>query len=87
MADGAVHTQDHNGPPAESPDRECERLRRELETVKGQLAEKTRNVETLTRELEIARNKEHDYTQNLAKALEQVEKNLERSNVFYPLCI
>ena len=82
LADGAVRTQDPVGPPAESPERECERLRRELETVRGQLAEQTRRVESLTEELEKTRNKEHDYTQNLTKALEQVEKNLEKSNVW-----
>ncbi|KAJ3661463.1 hypothetical protein Zmor_005858 [Zophobas morio] len=81
LADGAVRTQDPVGPPAESPERECERLRRELETVRGQLAEQTRRVESLTEELEKTRNKEHDYTQNLTKALEQVEKNLEKSNM------
>jgi hypothetical protein len=81
LADGAVRTQNTDGLPVESPERECDRLRRDLEIVRGQLAEQTRRVESLTRELEIARNKEHDYTQNLAKALEQVEKNLERSNM------
>lgn len=87
LADGAVRTQNTDGLPVESPERECDRLRRDLEIVRGQLAEQTRRVESLTRELEIARNKEHDYTQNLAKALEQVEKNLERSNVCGNRCI
>ncbi|XP_044270067.1 uncharacterized ENTR1 family protein [Tribolium madens] len=81
LADGAVCPQNPDGPQVESPERECERLRRELEVCRGQLVERTRQVENLTRELEIARNKEHDYTQNLAKALEQVEKNLEKSNM------
>ncbi|KAJ8944332.1 hypothetical protein NQ318_016139 [Aromia moschata] len=63
-----------------SPESESERLRHELDVTKRQLAEQTRLCDCLSRELEIARNKEHEYTQNLAKALEQVEDNLERSN-------
>nr|XP_023013666.1 serologically defined colon cancer antigen 3 homolog [Leptinotarsa decemlineata] len=63
-----------------SPEGEVERLRHELDITKRQLAEKSRLCDCLSRELEIARNKEHEYTQNLAKALEQVESNLEKSN-------
>ncbi|CAH1155630.1 unnamed protein product [Phaedon cochleariae] len=63
-----------------SPEGEVERLRHELEITKSQLEDKSRLCECLSRELEIARNKEHEYTQNLAKALEMVEDNLEKSN-------
>lgn len=64
-----------------SPESESERLRHELDMTRRQLMEQTRLCESLSRELELARNKEHEYTQNLAKALEQVEHNLEKSNV------
>lgn len=63
-----------------SPEGEAERLRNELDITKRQLLENQRLCDSLSRELEIARNKEHEYTQNLARALEQVEDNLEKSN-------
>lgn len=85
LADGAVRNQSLEGQSVESPERECDRLRRELEIVRGQLFEQNRRIHGLTRELESARAKEHDYTRNLAKALEQVEKSLEQSNVCYNL--
>lgn len=82
LADSAVCTQKGETISVpHSPEGEVERLRHELDITKRQLLDKNRLCECLSRELEIARNKEHDYTQNLAKALEQVENNLEKSNV------
>lgn len=82
LADSAVCTQKGETLSApHSPEAEAERLRHELDITERQLLDKTRLCECLSRELEIARNKEHEYTQNLAKALEQVENNLEKSNV------
>lgn len=86
LADSAVCTQKGETLSVpHSPEGEFERLRQELDVMRRQLTEKTRLCDSLSRELEIARNKEHEYTQNLAKALEQVEDNLEKSNV--SLCI
>ncbi|KAJ8930669.1 hypothetical protein NQ314_016510 [Rhamnusium bicolor] len=56
-----------------SPESESERLRHELDIMRRQLTEQTRLCECLSRELELARNKEHEYTQNIARALEQIE--------------
>lgn len=83
LADGAVRTKNENAVPGQSPERErdVDRLRQELELCRRQLLEQTRRADLLQRELEIARNKEHEYTQNLGKALEQVEENLDKSNV------
>ncbi|KAI4472102.1 endosome-associated trafficking regulator 1 [Holotrichia oblita] len=82
LADGAVRTKNENVLPGQSPERErdVDRLRQELELCRRQLLEQTRRADLLQRELEIARNKEHEYTQNLGKALEQVEENLDKSN-------
>ncbi|KAJ8911418.1 hypothetical protein NQ315_005951 [Exocentrus adspersus] len=81
LADGAVCSQkSETSSIAHSPESESERLRHELDMTRRQLVDKTRLCESLSRELELARNKEHEYTQNLAKALEQVEHNLEKSN-------
>ncbi|KAG5867688.1 hypothetical protein JTB14_016480 [Gonioctena quinquepunctata] len=81
LADSAVCSQKcETSSVPHSPEGEFERLRHELDTTKRQLTEKSRLCDCLSRELEIARNKEHEYTQNLAKALEQVEGNLEKSN-------
>lgn len=82
LADGAVRSQSNDGASAgQSPEWETDRLRQELELTRRQLHEQIRRGDNLQRELEISRNKEHEYTQNLAKTLEQVENNLERSNV------
>lgn len=64
-----------------SPIRDVDRLQHEFELMRRQLAEQIRLSEHLQKDLESARNREHEYTQNLGKALEQVEENLERSNV------
>ncbi|CAH1989595.1 unnamed protein product [Acanthoscelides obtectus] len=81
LTDSAVCTQKGEAMTApHSPEGEVERLRHELEIVRRHLTEKNRLCESLSRELEIARNKEHEYTQNLSKALEQVENSLEKSN-------
>ena len=82
LTDGAVMTQSNEVASSEqSPDRECDRLRHELEVMRWHLSEQTRRVNLLQRDLEVAMNKEREYTQNLGRALEQVESNLERSNV------
>lgn len=82
LADSAVCSQKNETLSVpHSPESESERLRHELDMTRRQLSEQTRLCESLSRELELARNKEHEYTQNLAKALEQVEHNLEKSNV------
>lgn len=84
LADSAVCAQKgENLSVPHSPEGEFERLRHEVDTMRRQLIEKTRLCDSLSRELEIARNKEHEYTQNLAKALERVEDNLEKSNVSF----
>lgn len=82
LADGAAHSQTADGTSAgQSPEWETDRLRQELELCRRHLDEQTRRADGLQRELEVARNKEHEYTQNLARTLEQVEENLKRSNV------
>ncbi|XP_017780329.1 PREDICTED: serologically defined colon cancer antigen 3 homolog [Nicrophorus vespilloides] len=83
LADGAARTQNNDGinNSGQSPEYDTNRLRQEMELLRQQLQIQTRRADFLSRELELARNKEHEYTQNLAKALEQVEKNLERSNI------
>ncbi|KAJ8975711.1 hypothetical protein NQ317_018985 [Molorchus minor] len=81
LTDSAVCSQKgDNVSASHSPESESERLRHELELTKRQLGEQTQLCECLSRELEIARNKEHEYTQNLAKALGQVEDSLQKSN-------
>lgn len=83
LADGAVRSQSNDGTssPGQSPEWQADRLREELELNRRQLNEQIRRADNLQRELEVSRNREHEYTQNLAKTLEQVENNLERSNV------
>ncbi|XP_018563515.1 serologically defined colon cancer antigen 3 homolog isoform X2 [Anoplophora glabripennis] len=81
LADSAVCSQKNETLSVpHSPESESERLRHELDMTRRQLSEQTRLCESLSRELDAARNKEHEYTQNLGKALEQVEQNLEKSN-------
>ncbi|CAG9855878.1 unnamed protein product [Phyllotreta striolata] len=63
-----------------SPEGELERLRSELDLAKRHLADKTRLCDSLNRELDATRNREREYNQNLARALEKVEDNLEKSN-------
>lgn len=83
LADGAARTKNEGSLPGQSPERErdVDRLRQELELCRRQLLEQTRRADLLQRELDGARNKEHEYTQNLGKALEHVEENLDKSNV------
>lgn len=77
---GAVCTQKNDSQSSiRTPESEIERLRNELDNTRQQLNEQQRRCEVLTMELDLARSKEHDYTQNLAKALEQVESNLEKA--------
>ncbi|KAK9891921.1 hypothetical protein WA026_017405 [Henosepilachna vigintioctopunctata] len=81
LNDGAVRSQTaENMSTNQSPERDYERLQRELELVRRQLVEQTIAGDLMKKELEGMRNQEHEYTQNLIKALEQVEDNLERSN-------
>ncbi|CAG9838791.1 unnamed protein product [Diabrotica balteata] len=81
LADGAACTQQSETLTVpQSPEGELERLKKELDITKRQLAEKNLMCDNLSRDLEIARNKEHEYTHNLAGALEKVEDNLEKSN-------
>ncbi|GJQ78766.1 hypothetical protein Trydic_g2798 [Trypoxylus dichotomus] len=82
LADGAVRTKNEGTLPGQSPERErdVDRLRQDLELCRRQLLEQTRRADLLQRELDVARNKEHEYTQNLGKALGQVEENLDKSN-------
>ncbi|XP_065162474.1 endosome-associated-trafficking regulator 1-like [Atheta coriaria] len=75
---GNVAVVDNEGSSAEW---EADRLRVELDGTRRQLAEKTRLADCLAQELDLARSKNHEYTQNLAKAWEQVEENLERSKI------
>ncbi|KAF2904700.1 hypothetical protein ILUMI_01482 [Ignelater luminosus] len=79
LTDGAVQANEE-AQAGQSPESEVDRLRQEIELYRQQLAEQSRRMEVLQRQLEVSRNKEHEYTQNLAKALEQVEESLERSN-------
>lgn len=81
LSDGAALQPDENGQVGQSPERESDRLRRELEIVRRQLIESNRRSENLQRQLDLSKDRERDYTQNLAKALEQVEDNLSISNV------
>lgn len=71
----------------QSPERETDRLRRELELCRRQLAEQTRRADHLQRQLDASRDKEHEYTHNLTKAMEQVEENLNISNVCALTCV
>lgn len=82
LSDGAVFPQtEDNNHIGQSPERESDRLRRELEIVRRQLSEQTRRADHLQRQLDNYKEREREYTQNLAKALEQVEENLNISNV------
>lgn len=80
LTDGAVQANEE-AQAGQSPESEVDCLRQEIELYRQQLAEQSRRMEVLQRQLDASRNKEHEYTQNLAKALEQVEESLERSNV------
>lgn len=82
LSDGAVFQPDDNNQIGQSPEREVDRLRRELEVARRQLIESSRRSDQLQRQLDILKDREHEYTQNLAKALEQVEENLNISNVY-----
>lgn len=79
LADSHVNNQEGGQSNDHSPESENDRLRLEIGSLRRQLAEETRRADNLNRELDFARSKEHDYTQNLARALEQVELNLEKS--------
>lgn len=82
LSDGAVYSQPEDGSTVgQSPERETDRLRRELELCRRQLSEQSRRAAQLQRQLEASRKKEHEYTHNLTKAMEQVEENLNISNV------
>lgn len=81
LSDGAVYSQNEDNTVGQSPERETDRLRRELEVYKRQLSEQSRRADHLQRQLDISRNKEHEYTHNLTKAMEQIEENLNISNV------
>nr|CAD7578205.1 unnamed protein product [Timema californicum] len=58
---------------------ENERLRRELDATRRQLADQTRRVQSLEKDLHTLQSKEHEETASLEKAIEQVEDNLKRS--------
>lgn len=82
LADGAAHSQATDGISAgQSPEWETDRLREELDLCRRHLSEQTRRADCLQHELDATRSKEHEYTQNLARTLKQVEENLERSKV------
>ncbi|KAL3275094.1 hypothetical protein HHI36_019865 [Cryptolaemus montrouzieri] len=81
LNDGAVRSQTiDNLSTTQNSERDPERLQRELELVTRELLEQSNRADVLKRELEGIRNQDNEYTQNLIKALEQVEDNLERSN-------
>lgn len=80
LSDGAVFQPDDSSI-GQSPERESDRLRRELELCRRQLSETTRRADHLQRQLDHSKDREREYTQSLAKALEQVEENLNISNV------
>lgn len=81
LSDGAVFQPEDSNHINQSPERDSDRLRRELELCRRQLAEATRRAEHLQRQLDHSKERERDYTQSLSKALEQVEENLNISNV------
>ncbi|XP_069688076.1 uncharacterized ENTR1 family protein [Periplaneta americana] len=58
---------------------ENDRLRRDIEVLRRQLADQTRRVQTIEKELYTVRSKEHEETATLEKAIEQVEDNLKRT--------
>lgn len=57
------------------------RLRMELDESRRALSERTRRVRALERIIENERNNENQYTATLTHSMEQVEENLDRSNV------
>ncbi|CAH0546465.1 unnamed protein product [Brassicogethes aeneus] len=69
-----------DNPLTQSPEANPQPLQYEVDILGRQLAAQIKITDSLQRELQIAKNKENEYTQNLAKALEQVEENLEKSN-------
>lgn len=81
LSDGAVFQPDDSNQLGQSPERESDRIRRELELCRRQLSETIRRADYLQRQLDHSKEREREYTQNLAKALEQVEDNLNISNV------
>uniref|UniRef100_A0A1B6CH86 Endosome-associated-trafficking regulator 1 n=2 Tax=Clastoptera arizonana TaxID=38151 RepID=A0A1B6CH86_9HEMI len=58
---------------------ENERLRRELESSRRQLAEHIQRNQTLEAELQLAKRRDNDDTTHLEKVMEQVEDNLKRT--------
>lgn len=80
LTDSAVRN-DEASAGGQSPLSEIDRLQHDLELCRRQLAEETQKSSQLQRELESARNKEHEYAQSLVSALEQLEGNVESSNV------
>lgn len=60
---------------------ENERLRHELDENRRRLSDKTRHSAELERTLESMRQTETQYSATLAESMEQVEENLDRSNV------
>lgn len=60
---------------------ENERLRQELDENRRILSERTRRITELERVIENERRNENQYTASLSQSMEQVEENLDRSNV------
>ncbi|XP_032665155.1 uncharacterized protein LOC116841396 isoform X2 [Odontomachus brunneus] len=87
LSDGPIHNRTTDAEPkssmTESTERwlslENERLRRELDTARRQITEKTDRIRSLEVELLSRQEVEHEETAHLEKAMEQVEDNLKQS--------
>lgn len=67
------------GPEISSPRSEQERLQRDVEMLRRQLAEKNRRIKRLETELEHLHSRDQRETTNLEYALQQVENNLKQT--------
>lgn len=90
LSDGPIHSNrissnstTNESPITENPPQpnENERLREELRHLRQQVHEKNIKIENLELEVNAIREKEKKYMNALAKSMEQVEGNLNSSNV------
>lgn len=90
LSDGPIHSNriasnstTNESPITENPPQlnENERLRVELRQLRQQVHEKNLKIENLELEVNAIREKEKKYMNALAKSMEQVEGNLNSSNV------
>lgn len=66
---------------------ENERLIQEVDARRSAMMEQARRVSELEKQINLAKNMEQQYNVTLAESMEQVEENLNASNVSYYSCI